>query len=32
MLATGGSASAAIKTLKERGAEDIRYAGLVGSP
>ena len=32
MLATGGSASAAIKTLKERGAQEIRYVGLVGSP
>lgn len=32
MLATGGSASAAIKTIKERGAKDIRFVGLVGSP
>ncbi|CDR31334.1 Uracil phosphoribosyltransferase [Acholeplasma oculi] len=32
MLATGGSASAAIKTLKERGATDVRYVGLVGCP
>lgn len=32
MLATGGSASAAIKTLKERGASDVRFVGLVGCP
>ena len=29
MLATGGSASAAIKILKENGATDVRYVGLV---
>lgn len=32
MLATGGSASAAIKTLKDAGATDVRYVGLVGCP
>ena len=32
MLATGGSASAAITMLKKRGCKDIRYVGLVGSP
>lgn len=32
MLATGGSASAAIKTLKDHGASDVRYVGLVGCP
>jgi uracil phosphoribosyltransferase len=32
MLATGGSASAAIKILKEKGATDVRYVGLVGCP
>lgn len=32
MLATGGSASAAISILKERGAKDVRYVGLVGAP
>lgn len=32
MLATGGSASAAIKLLKESGAKEIRYVGLVGAP
>lgn len=32
MLATGGSASAAITMIKNRGAKDIRYIGLVGAP
>jgi len=32
MLATGGSASAAITAVKKRGAKDIRYVGLVGCP
>ena len=32
MLATGGSASAAITMIKRRGAQDIRYIGLVGAP
>ena len=32
MLATGGSAVAAIDMLKKRGAKDIRYVGLVGAP
>lgn len=32
MLATGGSASAAISMLKKRGCKDIRYVGLVGAP
>lgn len=32
MLATGGSASYAIKVLKEAGVKDIRYVGLVGCP
>jgi len=32
MLATGGSASAAIKMLKKRGAKDIRFVGLVAAP
>ncbi|VEU82890.1 uracil phosphoribosyltransferase [Acholeplasma hippikon] len=32
MLATGGSASAAITKLKEAGATDVRYVGLVGCP
>ena len=32
MLATGGSASAAITILKKRGCKDIRYVGLVGAP
>ncbi len=32
MLATGGSASAAITTLINRGATDVRYVGLVGCP
>lgn len=32
MLATGGSASAAINAVKQRGAIDIRFVGLVGCP
>jgi uracil phosphoribosyltransferase len=32
MLATGGSASAAISAVKQRGAKDIRFVGLVGCP
>lgn len=32
MLATGGSASAAITNIKKRGAKDIRFVGLVGAP
>ncbi len=32
MLATGGSASAAITMLKKRGANDIRFVGLVAAP
>jgi uracil phosphoribosyltransferase len=32
MLATGGSASAAITAVKQRGAIDIRFVGLVGCP
>ena len=32
MLATGGSASAAITMLKKRGVKDIRYVGLVAAP
>lgn len=32
MLATGGSASAAITMIKKRGATDIRFVGLVGCP
>lgn len=32
MLATAGSASKAIEILKEHGATDIRYVGLVGCP
>lgn len=32
MLATGGSASAAITMLKKRGAKDIRFVGLVAAP
>lgn len=32
MLATGGSAIAAIDILKKKGCKDIRYVGLVGSP
>jgi uracil phosphoribosyltransferase len=32
MLATGGSAIAAIDMLKRRGCTNIRYVGLVGAP
>lgn len=32
MLATGGSASAAISAVKKRGAKDIRFVALVGCP
>lgn len=32
MLATGGSASAAITMLKKRGCKDIRFVGLVAAP
>lgn len=32
MLATGGSAAAAITMLKNTGCKDIRYVGLVGAP
>ncbi|MFA5560633.1 MAG: uracil phosphoribosyltransferase [Acholeplasmataceae bacterium] len=32
MLATGGTISKAITILKEDGAKDIRYVGLVGCP
>jgi len=32
MLATGGSASAAIAAVKKRGATDITYVGIVGCP
>jgi uracil phosphoribosyltransferase len=32
MLATGGSAIATISILKEWGAEQIKYMGLIGSP
>lgn len=32
MLATGGSAVNAISAVKERGAKDIRFVGLVGAP
>ncbi len=32
MLATGGSACAAISMLKLRGCKNIRYVGLVGAP
>ena len=32
MLATGGSASAAIDFIKKRGAEKIRYIGIIGAP
>ena len=32
MLATGGSACAAIAAVKKRGAIDIRFVGLVGCP
>ena len=32
MLATGGSAAQAITMLKKRGAQNIKYAGLVAAP
>lgn len=32
MLATGGSASAALNNIKKRGAKHIRFACLVGAP
>lgn len=32
MLATGGSAQAAIEMIKKRGATDIRFIGIVGCP
>lgn len=32
MLATGGSAAAAITLLKRRGVKDIRFVGIVGCP
>lgn len=32
MLATGGSANMAIDAVKKRGAQDIRFVGLVGAP
>lgn len=32
MLATGGSAAAAISMLKMKGCKNIRYIGLVGAP
>lgn len=32
MLATGGSAISAINILKEKGAKDIRFIGIVGCP
>lgn len=32
MLATGGSATAAITEMKKRGGKDIRFVGLVGCP
>ena len=32
MLATGGSASAAVSFLKQRGAIDITFAGLIAAP
>ena len=32
MLATGGSASAAVQVLKQKGCEDIRFACLVAAP
>lgn len=32
MLATGGSVIEAIKMLEEKGAQDIRFVGLVGCP
>jgi uracil phosphoribosyltransferase len=32
MLATGGSAKAAIRFIKERGAKNIKFACLIGCP
>ena len=32
MLATGGSAAAAISFIKKRGARNIRYIGIIGAP
>jgi uracil phosphoribosyltransferase len=32
MLATGGSVMEAIKMLEEKGAQDIRFVGIVGCP
>ncbi len=32
MLATGGSAAAAIRLVKERGVKRVKYLGLVGAP
>jgi len=32
MLATGGSAAAAVKVLRDAGAESLRFVGLVGAP
>ena len=32
MLATGGSASYAVKLLKNRGIKKIKYVGIVGAP
>ncbi|TVP97104.1 MAG: uracil phosphoribosyltransferase, partial [Acholeplasmatales bacterium] len=32
MLATGGSVVAAIDALKQKGAQDIRFVGIVGCP
>jgi uracil phosphoribosyltransferase (EC 2.4.2.9) len=32
MLATGGSAAAAITFLKERGANDIKLVNIIASP
>ena len=32
MLATGGSAAAAVTMIKKRGATNIKYIGLVGAP
>lgn len=32
MLATGGSAAAAVRLLKERGADDVRFMCLVAAP
>ncbi len=32
MLATGGTLKASVEILKERGAKDIRYVGIVGCP